>query len=197
VEAAAAAEFRRAHGVPASAPLLVCVARLEPQKDHATLLDAIARLPAEPRVHVVLLGRGSLEQAIRERAAAIDGHRVVLGGFVADPAPGYAAADVVVLSSRHEGLGLALVEAAQHGRPVVATAVGGVPEVVGDGETGLLVPAGNPDALASALTSLISDEAECRRLGTRARDVAGARFSLDAYAASLDGLYRRVLRGSP
>ncbi len=197
VAPSAAAEFRAAHGVPDDELLLLCVARLEPQKDHATLLAALGRLAETPRVHLVLLGRGSLADEVRSAAADLTRHRVVLAGFAEDPGPAYAAADLVAMSSRYEGLGLALVEAALHERAVVATRVGGVPEVVAHGETGLLVAPGDPAALSDALAQLLGDATARNAMAERARSLAAERFSLDAQGAATDRLYSRATGTNP
>ncbi len=182
------AAFRRAHGIAADAPLALCVARLAEQKDHATLLAAWRALPSPP--HLVLLGRGPLETELRRR---VQGLPVTFAGFVDDPADAYAAADVVVLASRHEGLGLVLLEAAQHGVPAVATRVGGIPDVVEDGATGLLVPAGDATALAGAVACVFADAALRTRLGGAARERVAARHALGPYAAAHERLYRELL----
>ncbi len=165
------ATFRSDAGVLPGTPLAVCLARFVPQKDHRTLLEAFARVPGDARL--VLLGRGPLESEIREQAAGDP--RVIVHGFVDDPRHALTAADVVVLSSRHEGLGLVLLEAAQLGVPTVATRVGGIPEAVFDGTAGLLVPPGDPAALASALERVLFDPDLRQRLSLGARGAAQAR----------------------
>lgn len=156
----------------------LCVARFEPQKDHQTLLDAFRLVLATRPAQLVLLGRGSLAVDLHAAAAAFPRGTVAIAPFAENPTAYYDMADVVVLSSRWEGLGLALVEAAQRARPVVATAVGGVPEVVLDGETGVLVPPGDPQALATAMLRLLEDPALARRMGETAAASARVRFDV-------------------
>ncbi|MBA2741039.1 MAG: glycosyltransferase family 4 protein [Actinobacteria bacterium] len=163
--------------------------------------------PEEPP-HVLYVGRLSEEKGIPELLEATDGiRRVVVGdgplrtlvpdavGFVAPGELGafYERASVVVCPSRREGYGVAAREAMAYGRPVVASAVGGLLDAVEDGATGLLVPPSNPAALRAALERLLSDEPLRRRLGTASRERARERFAWDACVAALLGAYRDVL----
>jgi glycosyltransferase involved in cell wall biosynthesis len=194
VTADEAAAFRARCGVPAAASLVLLVGRLDTQKDPVTAIRAMAEVVATHDARLVLLGRGPLETELRAVAAATLGRNAVFAGFMADPGPAFAAADLVVLSSKWEGLGLVLVEAAQHGRAVVATNVGGVPEAVADGTTGLLVPPGDPPAFAAAISRLLDDAALRTRLGEAARAHAGKRFSVERYAKNVEDVYDRALR---
>jgi len=180
--------FRREHGIGADDVLLLCVARLAAQKDHATLFDALARM--ETPVRLVLLGRGPLESELRSLAADLP---VVFAGFVDDPTDAYASADLLVLSSVHEGLGLVLLEAAAHALPAVATHVGGVPDVVEDGVTGVLVPPGSAEALARALDDLVRDPARRATLGAAAQARVRERHAVSMCADSHDRLYAGLL----
>ena len=105
-----------------------------------------------------------------------------------------AALDVFVLPSRHEGLGVAILEAMAMALPVVASAVGGIPEAVAAGRTGLLVPAEDPDALAAAILTLGRDRAHARRLGAAGRDRVLAEFSMSAMTSRYERLYDEVYR---
>lgn len=184
-----AAAFRARHGA-AGKPLVLQVGRLDPQKDPAAAIRATSRAGA----HLVFLGRGPMEEELRALAEATPGASVAFAGFVEDPAPAYEAADAVLLASRWEGLGLALVEAMQHGRAVVATRVGGIPEVVEDGVTGVLAPAGDADALATALARVLGDDAFRARLGAAGRRAAEQRFSVERYAREVGSVYDGVLQ---
>ncbi len=187
------AAFRARCGVGDGTSLVLCVGRLDAQKDPATAIRAMPRVTATRDARLVFLGRGSMEAELHALAAATPGSNVVFAGFLADPAPAFAAADVVVLPSKWEGLGLVLVEAAQHGRAVVATRVGGIPEVVEDGTTGLLVPPGDPSAFGDAVARLLSDDALRRKMGEAARESAARRFSVERYAKDVEDLYVRLL----
>jgi glycogen synthase len=139
------------------------VGRLAEQKGVRTLLAAARLVDA----HVVLVGDGPERKRLEQRAP----ERVHFVGFVPhEQIPAILAnGDVLVLPSRYEELGAVLVEALWAGLPVVASRVGGVPEIVRDGETGILVPPGDPRALAAALNRVLGDEALAQRLRANAR----------------------------
>jgi glycosyltransferase involved in cell wall biosynthesis len=188
------AAFRAAHGIAPDDPVLLCVARLDEQKDHETLLRAFAAARScRPTLRLVLLGRGPLEARLRAAAARLPAGSVVFAGFLENPAPAYAAADVAVLSSRWEGLGLVLVEAALHGVPAVATRAGGVVDVVEDGVTGRLVPIGDDAALAAAIGAAADDPEVTRRMGAAARERALREHALDVYVHRAEALYGELL----
>jgi glycosyltransferase involved in cell wall biosynthesis len=162
-------EQRRAWAVREDALLVVAIGALERRKGHDLLIEALARLGDRPPVRGVLVGEGSQRAALAALAAR-RGVSIGMPGFAAAVGPALAAADVVVLASRAEGLGVAALEAMAAGRPVVATRVGGLAEVVENGRTGLLVPPEDPRALAEALASLRDDAARRQRLGAAARE---------------------------
>src|SRR5262249_5591200 len=140
------------------APVVLAVGSLTPVKNHAGLVEAFARVTAAlPEARLVIAGDGPLRAALQAQADALPGGRVALLGDRDDVPRLLAAADVFVLSSRSEGLSLSLVEAHGAGRACVATDVGGNGEVLVHGETGLLVPPGEPAALADALLALLRD----------------------------------------
>lgn len=147
------------------------------------LLDALAQTD----VRAVLAGDGPVRPMVEARAAALGG-RVTLPGFVADPVPLFARADAFVLCSAAENMPLSLLQAMACGLPVVATRVGGVPEIVRDGVDGLLVPPGDAPALASALTRV--DPA----LGKAARRRVEESFGIERCAAGLAAVYAEVAR---
>ena len=169
---AARAAVRAEFNVPADAPLLLTIGRLDPQKGHRDLLAALRQVVAAlPAVHLIVAGAPqqasvAYEQALRAAAAAPElGRRVHWAGHRDDVPALLAACDIVVQPSHWEGFGLVLVEAMAAQRPVVATAVSAIPEVVRDGETGLLVPPHDPHALARALLQLCGDPDRRARLG--------------------------------
>jgi glycosyltransferase involved in cell wall biosynthesis len=155
---------RVAWGVRPGEVVVLVLGALERRKGQDVLLDAVDALGERGgEVRVVLCGEGSERPALETRAEAAAG-RVLLTGFQEEVAPCLAAADVVVVPSRHEGLGVAALEAMAAGKPVVASRVGGLAEVVVDGESGLLVPPEDPAALATALARLLDDPALRTRL---------------------------------
>jgi glycosyltransferase involved in cell wall biosynthesis len=173
-------------------PTLAMIAVMRPEKGHAVLLDALVRLRARvPDVALQLVGTGYMEPTLRARAAAM-GDAVDFLGVLHDVRPVLEASDVVVLPSQLEALPTVLLEAGAMGRPVVATRVGGIPEIVEDGRTGLLVDVGDPDALADQLAQLLLDPPRARAMGCAARARVKERFSLPVQAAALRALYDEV-----
>jgi sugar transferase (PEP-CTERM/EpsH1 system associated) len=185
----------RAHlGLPVEGFHVGCVARLAPVKDHGTLIEAFARLRTiRPEAHLTLVGDGPERGAIVEHAARLDLSRAVtFAGERADVAPLLAAFDVFALASRSEGVSLTLLEAAAAGLPVVATRVGGNEEVVVDGKTGFLVPAGDPAAFADALAR-VAERPDRATLGAAGRARVERRFSVERMARAYGDLYAEVL----
>ena len=156
---------------PAQSPEIVCVGRMVPDKDHATLLDAFARvLLVEPQARLRLVGDGPLADAVRERAGKGDcGGRVLLHPGSSDLRPMLHQARVFALASVSEGLPNVLLEAMSCALPVVATRVGGVPDLVSHEQNGLLVPPRDPAALAAALVRLLGDPGACADMGASGR----------------------------
>lgn len=186
---------RARYGVRDGQWLAVVVGALEERKGHAVLLDALAAL-RDPRLRVLCAGDGSLRDALPARAAALGlGDAVRFLGAVDDVADLLAAADAFLMPSHHEGLGVAALEAMAAGLPVVASRVGGLPEAVVDGETGLLVPPADPAALAAAITRLAADPARARELGAAGRARVQARFSMTAMAEGTLAVYRELVGG--
>jgi glycosyltransferase involved in cell wall biosynthesis len=178
---------------PVAGPLVGTVGRLSEEKGVDVLLRGLVELPD---VTAVLVGdgpdRGALERLARELGIE---DRVVFAGWHADPLPWVAAFDLFVLPSRLEALALAAIEAMLASRAVVASATGGVPEVVVDGETGLLVPSDDAAALAGAMRSLLADPARRERMGASGREVARRKFALEPMVRAYEGLYRELLAG--
>ena len=170
--------------LPPHAPVLICVARFAPQKAHDVLLRAFARAREdEPELRLLLVGDDPFGDG-RARAEALAGE-LQLGnaarflGVRRDVPRLLAVSDVFVMSSLWEGFGLVFLEAMSAGLPVVATGVSGVPEVVVDGETGLLVPARDVLALSGALARATADPGLRGRLGAAGRARVRERFGLD------------------
>jgi glycosyltransferase involved in cell wall biosynthesis len=196
VDALAGGDGSRARaelGIPADAPVVGTVGRLAEVKRQDLLLRAAAGLAKRwPALRVLLVGdgpeRGRLEGLANELGVAAH-----FAGYQSDPANYLAAMDVFALTSRSEGQPVALLEAWAAGRPVVATAVGGVPAVVADGDTGLLVPSGDAGAVAAAVGRLLADRSLAATLADRGRAAAGERYSLAGMAAGYEARYRRLI----
>lgn len=182
----------RALGIPDSAPVVGTVGRLEAPKGHAYLLQALARLPA--RVRAVIVGGGVLRERLEADAETLGvADRVVFTGFREDMLDLLQGFDVFALPSLWEGLGVVLLEAMAYGKPLVASAVGGVTDVVVPGETGLLVPREDPKALAQALARLLDDRALAQRLGAAGRARVERAFRSDVADDRFMRMYRELL----
>src|SRR5581483_5478407 len=175
---------------------LISVGRMRPPKDFVTLTRALAGLPAAS-FHAQIVGDGPDRPALEaELAASTLNGELELTGERSDVPELLAESDAFVLSSRSEGLPLSVLEAMAVGLPVVATAVGGVPELVEDGLTGFLVPAGDEDAMRDRLAQLVADPDLRRSMGLAARARAERLFDLPAMRQAHVELYERLLAGS-
>jgi glycosyltransferase involved in cell wall biosynthesis len=189
--AGAREQVRRSLGIPPEAATFVAVGRLEPQKDHRTLLAAFAseRLAAAG-ARLLVAGDGPLRGELERQASALGvAGRVAFLGVRGDVARLLAAADAFVLASAYEGNPLTVMEAMAAGRPVIATAVGCVPELVVEG-TGRVVPPGDAGALAEALHEVVARPDLARARGAAAARVARARFDVSSTVRAYEAIYR-------
>ena len=169
------------------------VGRLQAPKDALTLLRGLAKLP-RGTYEAVIVGDGPDRPELASEARRLGLESVVqLAGERNDVPELLAASDIFVLSSRSEGLPLSILEAMAAGLPVVATTVGGVPELVLEGETGLLVPPGDPQALAGAIERLLDDSTLRGRLGAAGRIRVEERFDLVSTRQAHLDLYSTLL----
>jgi len=189
------AETRAEIGLRPDQLVIVCVANLRPVKNHALLLDALAAMrPSLPGVLLLLVGDGPSRRDLERRAKELDLlEQVIFLGQRPDGWRFHAAGDLSVLASDSEGFPNALVEAQALGVPVVATAVGGVPEVVDDQVTGLLVPKGDAAGMTNALLALLRDPLRRGAMGVAARLATRTNFSREAVLERVMGFYRELL----
>ena len=178
--------------------VLLVVGRLEAQKGHRVMLDALPFVRRRfPDVRLVCVGDGALHGELEAQAAALGIRESVrFVGYRSDVPDWLALADVVVLPSLFEGLPLIVIEALATGRPMVATAVDGTPEVVVDGKTGLTVPPGDPGLLAEALCRLLGDPGLGRTLGRAGRTWVEEHFSQQGQVQRTQDLYLEALARS-
>jgi glycosyltransferase involved in cell wall biosynthesis len=179
---------------PGAKPVaIVCVARFEPPKDHAALLEALAAL-RDLEWELRLVGDGPLEERVRSLAAELGiAGKVRFSGYLADPVEELARAQLFVLSSRSEAFPRSVLEAMRAGLPVVASDVGGVSEAVDNEVNGLLVPRGDVAALAKASAQLIMDNSRRIRMGEAGRRRYEAEFRLERMVDRTAAVYRAVL----
>ncbi len=188
---------RRELGIDADAWVIGTVGRIAPEKNQALLVQAMAPLLG-PKVRLVIAGDGPLLTALTERVGSLGvAGSVHLLGARKDVPDILNALDTFALSSDTEGLPLVVPEAMATGLPVISTAVGGVPSVIDDGQTGFLVPKGDEQALRDRAAALRADPAASRAMGQRARSAAVTRFSAERMQRDYLDLYGRVLAREP
>src|SRR4029079_11106720 len=191
-----ASNLRDQYGMEAGSRVVGVVARLEPEKGHQTLIDAwphVARSVLGAALLVV--GEGSMRDSLEHRAAANRvAHRVAFTGRRDDIPAITAALDVAVLPSHREAQGLSILEAMALSRPVVASDVGGIPEMIEDGVTGVLVPHDNPVALGAAIVRLRTDHALADTIARSGHDLVHERFCVELMVKAIEEIYDRGAR---
>jgi glycosyltransferase involved in cell wall biosynthesis len=190
------ARVRQELGCTTDHLLLVCaVGRLSPEKGHSFLLAAFRKVvTAVPEARLVLVGEGPLRSRLQAQATGLGlSDRVIFAGYRDDVEAVIAASDLLVMPSLREGFGDPIIEAMALGKPVIASRVGGMVEAVHDGETGLLVPPGDPDALTQAIVNLSRDHQARERMGLWGRQVALREFGVERLADGLAKLYNELV----
>lgn len=196
--------LRHELGFPADTRLIAVCSRLNPMKGLEYFLDAAATVSqTRPDVRFLIVGGNGHRsdgtyQGVLERYAASRGleKRVVFTGFRTDVSKMLREIDITVLPSLSEGLSNSLLESMAEGVPVIATKVGGTPELVEDGSTGLLVPPRDPVALSQSMTLLLDNPATARRIGEAGRSYVHSRFSMDRMVQETQTLYAKLLGAS-
>jgi glycosyltransferase involved in cell wall biosynthesis len=195
----ARASLRREFGAE-DGYLLLVVARLHEEKGHRYLFEALDEIKrrADRPVRLLVAGAGTYEAAYRDQVRALGCEESVsFLGFRKDSADLMAAADLVVLPSLAEAFGLVLTEALYIGTPVVATRVGGIPEIVDDGVDGILVPPANGEALADAIVGLLNNPDERRRMAGAGREKVLSKFCFEDMVRSYEAIYANAFNGRP
>jgi glycosyltransferase involved in cell wall biosynthesis len=189
---------RQELGIRVEAPVIGFIGRLDPQKDHVTFLRAAARvLEAMPAARFLIVGDGSKRPALEALAQSLNlGASAVFCGFRDDVADILAGLDMLVLSTHHEGVPVVVLEGMASSIPIVATATRGVLSVIHDGENGLLVPAVDPAALATACLRLLGDPGLRRDLGRAGRAYVEAHHGIEATASQTVQLYQSLLQAA-
>jgi glycosyltransferase involved in cell wall biosynthesis len=192
IDAPSRAEARSLLHLTSDEPVVAIVARLVPIKDVGLFLRAFARLSSAPTS--VIVGDGEERARLEAEAAALGiASRCRFLGWRRDVRSVYAAADVVVLTSRNEGSPVSIIEAMAAGRAVVCTDVGGVGDVVTSGASGMLVPHGDADALAASIDRLLGDPALRERLGAEARRAVYPRYDVSRLVTDIETLYNSLI----
>jgi glycosyltransferase involved in cell wall biosynthesis len=183
--------FRQGCAIPADAPLIGIVGRLVPVKNHRLFFEAAAQIKSQrPDARFVVVGDGEMRGEVEAQVDSLNlRESVVFTGWIQDVAPVYADLDALAISSLNEGTPVSVIEALAAGCPVVATAVGGLPDLLDRGALGALVPPGDAEALASALIRVIDQPPD----GEKAQKLILDRYSIDRLVRDLDSLYRGLL----
>jgi glycosyltransferase involved in cell wall biosynthesis len=185
---------RKEWGLRADQPVISIVGRLSLEKGHEVFLQALALIAkSHPDIRGLIVGDGPLEGPLRQRVHELGlTTHVIFTGHRSQLADVYAATDVLVISSFTEGIPNVLLEAFAYGKPAVATAVGGVPEVLEDGRTGSLVEVGDHQAIARQVVRLLDEPRLRQQMGAAARAAIEQRFSFENRTKALEQLYNRV-----
>lgn len=178
----------------ASKKVVGCVAALERRKDHATLLKAASVIKEQRNdVVFVLVGSGDLRDDLERQASLLGLTNVIIEGYQSDPYPYYQAFDVYAMTSRQEGLGSSILDAFLYRVPVVATAAGGIPEIVKDHETGLLADAGDHHKVAQSIMQMLDDPSLRKHCTEKAHEFIMKAFTIDHMSRSYEEMYQDVI----
>jgi glycosyltransferase involved in cell wall biosynthesis len=188
------AERKRFLGISETDPLIVLAGRLEPQKGHWVAIDAmVAVLEEFPRAQLVFLGEGSLRLQLEQLVQAKQlGANIRFAGYKNNVREWFAAADLSILPSFYEGLPMTVLESLAEGCPMVATAVDGTPEVIRNGETGILVPPGDAAQLGQAICKMLRDREFAKRTARAGQRDVLENFSVDNLVTRTQELYLRT-----
>jgi L-malate glycosyltransferase len=191
------AELRARYGIGDGQPLILNVAHMAHHKGQCHLVDAMPAILAErPDARTVVVGHGELRESLEARARGLGlGSRLVFAGFQPpDEIPSFLkAADVFAFPSVEEGLGSSLLDAMAAGVPIVASRAGGIPEIIRDDETGVLVEPGDPGALARGILRLLNDRAAARRIASAATCYVRTQGTKERMVEETAVIYRRTL----
>jgi glycosyltransferase involved in cell wall biosynthesis len=180
-------------------PVLAAIGRISPEKGQRQLVEALGILQQlDLRPITILAGDGPDREPVRHRICELGlSDRVFLPGYLPEPQLLLEETDLLVLPSHSEGLPNVALEALAMEVPVLATRVGGTPEIISDGETGRLVEPGSPEALASAIAEFLRDQRSWKEMAVRGRQVVESEFSFDARTRKLEAIYNAVSSGWP
>lgn len=187
------AESRNKFGLPTDAKVIAGVGRLNPQKNFSLFLDIAAELaPGFPELRFLLAGEGPEESVLHEKAHALGlADRIVFAGYVADTRQVYAAADILLMPSRFEGLPMTLLEAMAMGLPVVASKLDGIAEVIEDGHEGFLIKSNDTQGFVNRCSALLENLAKSSELAANARAKIESHFSVERMTSAVEAIYDR------
>jgi glycosyltransferase involved in cell wall biosynthesis len=191
-------KLRRELNISEDTLLVGIVGRLTAVKNHAMFLKSAKKVSEKiANVKFIVVGGGELEPEMKELAVSLEiKDKVIFLGWRRDMPAIYADMDLVVLSSLNEGTPVTLIEAMASGKAVVSTAVGGVPDIVHDCQTGILVPSGDDERFADAIVDLLEDAEKRKQFGELGRDFVSANYTKERLCADISGLYDELLSNS-
>ena len=189
------AKSRNKFGLPIDAKVIAGVGRLNPQKNFSLFLDIAAALaPRFPELRFLLAGEGPEESMLCEKARTLGlADRIVFAGYVADTRQVYAAADILLMPSRFEGLPMTLLEAMAMGLPVVASKLDGIAEVIEDGREGFLIESNDTHGFVERCAALLENPAKSSEVAAHARAKIEARFSVERMTSAVEAIYDQFL----
>ncbi len=188
-------DIRQEFGIDKETLLVGCIGRLVKQKGHRYLIQAVKKvIEKNPKTKFFIIGRGKLEKNLKNmvKSSNLDSS-VIFTGFREDVYSLIDKLDLIVMPSLWEGLGVALLEALALGKPIVAAAVGGIPEVIRDKETGVLVAAKDAEALAKAIIKLLQEPALAKELGKKGSAMISEQFTINRMVKEVDRIYSRAI----
>lgn len=193
----AAKDLRSELNIDSASPVIGIIGRLHPQKGHKFLFDSLIRIKEVfPYVKVLVAGEGPLERELKDyiKKMQLENNVIFLGSYEDTPAI-FKAIDLLAVSSLYEGQSVVILEAMAGAKPVVATNVGGTPELIENEKTGILIESSNACALSNAIIKLLKDKERARHLGLAAQEMFFKQFSPDAYVQRMENLYSKLLDG--
>jgi len=188
-------ELRRSLHLEDASPIVGCIGRLDPRKGHCYVIQALSKLSSDyPNIRLILVGDGDQRERLTKLGQQLGvAEKIMFVGTQKDVRRYLSLLDVFVLPSLQEALSISLIEAMAMGKAVLATNVGGIPEVVTDGEDGLLVPSHNEQRLAEGIRVLIENKPLADRLGSSARRKVEEKFDLNTSVHRLEQIYYELL----
>jgi glycosyltransferase involved in cell wall biosynthesis len=183
-------ELKKKLGIDPNRKTIISIGWLRKGKGHNYLIESLSQFDQVDQWQVVILGMGPEEDNLKHLAAELNiSHKVFLPGMQENVSDWLSISDIAVSASLSEGLSNALIEACASSLPIIATNVGGNPEIVEDGVNGLLVDSGSSEGLSEAIGSLLQREGELRRMAGESRRIAESKFSIPQMVEALEALY--------
>ena len=189
------ASLKKKLGIDSNKTVIATVGRLSREKGHMLLLEAASKVIAQlPDLIFLIIGEGPFEKKLKDHAKKLGLSKYVLfTGFFDDLPSVLNLTDIFILPSTSEGMPMTLLEAMSASKPIIATSVGGVPEVVQDGKTGILLKTRNPTQMAKAITNLVNNKKAAVEMGRKGRQLVEKTYSIEYLVKNIEDIYRSVV----